>query len=72
MRNLGVEVPNPVQLLSEYDVAVVDDEIKFETVKLFDDVAMRESPSAEDVMMELAAKLVTFVPPFAIGNVPVT
>ena len=41
-------------------------------MKLFDDVAMRESPSAEDVMMELAAKAVEFVPPLATGRVPVT
>jgi hypothetical protein len=41
-------------------------------VKLFDDVAMSERPSAEDVMMEFAAKDVEFVPPLATGSVPVT
>ena len=37
-----------------------------------DVVAMRADPSALEVMMEFGANDVEFVPPFAIGRVPVT
>ena len=47
------------------------DEIKFETVKLFEVVAMRDSPEESEVIMEFDANEVEFVPPFDTGRVPV-
>ena len=41
-------------------------------MKLLLVVAMSDSPSLLDVMMEFAANAVEFVPPFATGSVPVT
>ena len=48
----------------------VDVERSEETVRS-DEVAIRESPSAEEVMNELRANDVAFVPPFETASVPV-
>ena len=58
------------EILGRVEMAVVDEAIRLETVKLFDDVAIKAEPSELDVMMEFGEKDVALVPPFAIANVP--
>ncbi len=67
--NVVVPIPRDDR---KYEFKVVDDAMSEETVKLLLDVAMSDNPSDDEVMIELDAKDVEFVPPFAIGRVPVT
>jgi hypothetical protein len=66
---LGVEVPIPIQLFKNIEFERVEVESSDPTVNC-EEVAIRDSPSADEVMMELAAKDVALVPPLATEIVP--